>query len=67
MKKTVKKIRLKRWVENLLMILEALMLISIFCVFLDNIWMTLVLKVVLFIVFTFIGDILMKYTDLGGE
>lgn len=67
MKKIVKKIKLKAWVENLLMILEVLMLISIFCVFLDNIWWTLIIKVVLFIVFTFIGDILMKYTDLGDE
>lgn len=67
MKKTVKKIKLKAWVENLLMILEVLMLLSIFCVFVDSIWWTLVIKVVLFIVFTFIGDILIKYTDLGDE
>lgn len=67
MKKTVKKIKLKAWIENLLMILEVFMLLSIFCVFVDSIWWTLIIKVVLFIVFTFIGDILMKYTDLGDE
>lgn len=63
----VEKIRLKKWVKDVLMLIFALALISVVCVFLDNIWWTIVFKVVSFIILMFIGDILMKYTDLGDE
>lgn len=63
----VEKIRLKKWVKDVLMLIFALALISVVCVFLENIWWTIVFKVVSFIILMFIGDILMKYTDLGDE
>ncbi len=63
----MKKVRLKKWVKDVLMLVFALLLLCVVCVFLKNIWWTIVFKVVSFIFLMFVGDILMKYTDLGDE
>lgn len=63
----MKKVKLKKWVKDVLMLIFALLLLCVVCVFLKNIWWTIVFKVVSFIFLMFVGDILMKYTDLGDE
>ena len=63
----VEKIRLKKWVKDVLMLVFALLLLCVVCVFFKNIWWTIVFKVISFIFLMFVGDILMKYTDLGDE
>lgn len=63
----MKKVKLKKWVKDVLMLIFALLLLCVVCVFLENIWWTLLFKVVSFIFLMFVGDILMKYTDLGDE
>lgn len=63
----MKKVRLKKWVKDVLMLVFALLLLCVVCIFLKNIWWTIVFKFVSFIFLMFVGDILMKYTDLGDE
>lgn len=60
----MKKYRLKKWVENLLFILEAVIFIALLFIIENNPYMLIFNKLIGAALFILIGTVLLKYTDM---
>ena len=63
----MKKRKLKRWVEDLLMIIEATLFTALLFIIEDNPIALVCNKIIGGSLFLLIGVILVKYTDVGDE
>ncbi len=63
----MKKYRLKRWLELLLITIEVAIFISLFAVIEKNMLLFVIDKILEAVVFIAIGDILVKYGSIADE